>query len=179
MIFKESLQWTKEKVKLICDCHPFALLCFCFDEIVISIKWNHHETQSNCKCSCLNIILVKAFIILLIFCAIFIILMLQSSMKCWNNVSNDKIQVFYLWHLKLSISKEQFLMKVLVKMVFPLNQHMMWELIILIILNPLLPIQKYWLTHYQPMKIWKRGYRYYRIREWRKENKHRVKRIKE
>jgi len=37
----------------------------------------------------------------------------------------------------------QFLVKVLVKMVFPLNQHMMSELIILIILKPLLPIQKY------------------------------------
>ena len=35
----------------------------------------------------------------------------------------------------------------------PLNLHMMSDLIILIILNPLLQIQKYCVTHYQSMKI--------------------------
>jgi len=47
-----------------------------------------------------------------------------------------------------------FLMKVLVKTVFPLNQQMMSDLIILIISKPLLQIQNYCNTHYQVMVTW-------------------------
>jgi hypothetical protein len=63
---------------------------------------------------------------------------LNSEVSSWNTNSHHPAQ---------------FTMIVLVKMVFPLNQHMMSELIILIISKPLLLIQSYCNTHYQAMKI--------------------------